>query len=279
MEAADCTIKIRTCWWRRLDHCLGMHRRSLSDNPRSSVCETCSGKTVVEFPNCRACRHELRIEWAGASRKGPAGSEKVEIWSSSNSWRRPTKIARNAIIVGIGFPVLGEVIVFGTNAVRPNPPEQVLALLALAVAAIGLFIQPAVQVSADRPPAQYEIGRLLWWKGPQVSGKVSARSPQMQIGRLLWWKGPQVSGKVSARSPQMQTEEWESWIAELLPLLVKADLMLFDDAVALLRAVRAHKVCPETLRTGLRILNARYFGGIAPENCATGPSSAGTGCK
>jgi len=84
MEAANCTIKIRTCWWRWLDHCLGMHRRSLSDNPKSSDCETCSGKTVVEFPNCRACRHKLRIEWAGASRKGPAGSETsktVEIWS------------------------------------------------------------------------------------------------------------------------------------------------------------------------------------------------------
>jgi len=255
MESAYCRIKIETCWWRRLDHCLGIHRRSLRDAPRSSVCETCSGETVVEFPSCRACRHKLRIEWAGASRKGPFGSEKVGIWSASNSWRRPTAIARNAIIVGIGLIVLGEGIVFGTNAVRPNLPEQFLALLALAVAATSLFIQPAVQVSADRPPAQYEIGRLLWWEGPQVSGKKSARSPQMQ------------------------TEEWESWIAELLPLLVKADLMLFDDAVALLRAVRAHKVCPETLRTGLRILNARYFGGIAPENCATGPSSAGTGCK
>lgn len=255
MESAYCRIKIETCWWRRLDHCLGIHRRSLRDAPRSSVCETCSGETVVEFPSCRACRHKLRIEWAGASRKGPFGSEKVGIWSASNSWRRPTAIARNAIIVGIGLIVLGEGIVFGTNAVRPNLPEQFLALLALAVAATSLFIQPAVQVSADRPPAQYEIGRLLWWEGPQVSGKKSARSPQMQ------------------------TEEWESWIAELLPLLVKADLMLFDDAVALLRAVRAHKVCPETLRTGLRILNARYFGGIAPENYANGSDCAGSGRK
>jgi len=160
------------------------------------------------------------------------------------------------MIFGLSLVALTEVLtLFGANAVKPYSPQELVSLFTLFVAALALFVQPAVQVSADRPLAQYEIGRLLWWEGPQVSGKKSARSPQMQ------------------------TEEWERWLAELLPLLVRADLMLFDDAVALRRAVRAHKVCREALRIGLRILNARYFDGIPPENYANGSDCAGSGRK